>query len=152
MRNLICVLLSFLVSMAAQAQVYKWVDQNGKIQYSDQPPPSGAVQNEKKLGIKSSPPPSQAPSNDDSKSKEVLTDKQEFDKRRKEKQEKETQQQAEAEENKKKCIDAQGRQKIYMESPRLTVPDGKGGIVYVDDDARQKQIDEAAKAIATYCK
>ncbi|MEK7792101.1 MAG: DUF4124 domain-containing protein, partial [Pseudomonadota bacterium] len=69
MRNLICVLLSFLVSMVAQAQVYKWVDQNGKIQYSDQPPPSGAVQNEKKLGIKSSP--SSAPSSDDSKSKDL---------------------------------------------------------------------------------
>lgn len=150
MRNLICVLLSFLVSMVAQAQVYKWVDQNGKIQYSDQPPPSGAVQNEKKLGIKSSP--SSTSSSDDSKSKDLSTDKQEFDKRRQEKKEKETQQQAEAEENKKKCIDAQGRQKIYMESPRLTVPDGKGGIVYVDDDARQKQIDDAAKAIATYCK
>lgn len=150
MRNLICILLSFLVSMVAQAQVYKWVDQNGKIQYSDQPPPSGAVQNEKKLGIKSSL--SSAPSSDDSKSKDLSTDKQEFDKRRQEKKEKETQQQAEAEENKKKCIDAQGRQKIYMESPRLTVPDGKGGIVYVDDDARQKQIDDAAKAIATYCK
>ena len=150
MRNLICILLSFLVSMVAQAQVYKWVDQNGKIQYSDQPPPSGAVQNEKKLGIKSSP--SSAPSSDDSKSKDLSTDKQEFDKRRQEKKEKETQQQAEAEENKKKCVDAQGRQKIYMESPRLTVPDGKGGIVYVDDDARQKQIDDAAKAIATYCK
>jgi len=150
MRNLICVLLSFLVSMVAQAQVYKWVDQNGKIQYSDQPPPSSAVQNEKKLGIKSSP--SSVLSSDDSKSKDLSTDKQEFDKRRQEKKEKETQQQAEAEENKKKCIDAQGRQKIYMESPRLTVPDGKGGIVYVDDDARQNQIDDAAKAIATYCK
>jgi hypothetical protein len=32
------------------------------------------------------------------------------------------------------------------------VPDGAGGIVFVDDDARQRKIADANKAIATYCK
>jgi hypothetical protein len=41
---------------------------------------------------------------------------------------------------------------MYTDSPRLTVPDGSGGIAYVDDDMRQKKIAEANKAVATFCK
>lgn len=37
-------LAAFLVLFAplASAQLYKWVDKDGKVQYSDQPPPAGA--------------------------------------------------------------------------------------------------------------
>jgi len=37
-----CVLLAILVSacVAAQADVYRWVDAQGRVQYSDQPPPA----------------------------------------------------------------------------------------------------------------
>ena len=66
--------------------------------------------------------------------------------------ENEANQQAKAEENKKKCIDAQGRLRIYTDTPRLTIPDGAGGITYLDDDARQRKIDDAKKQITTYCK
>src|SRR5437773_5371749 len=34
-------LLLFVTSLAAQAQVYRWVDQNGTINYSNGVPPSG---------------------------------------------------------------------------------------------------------------
>jgi len=29
-------------------QVYKWIDQDGNVQYTDQPPPSGDARDEKK--------------------------------------------------------------------------------------------------------
>ncbi|MEK7845247.1 MAG: DUF4124 domain-containing protein, partial [Pseudomonadota bacterium] len=76
----------------------------------------------------------------------------EFDKRQQKKKEEETKQQARTQEDKQKCINAQGQLRIYTDSPRLTVPDGSGGIVYVDDDMRQRKIDEANKAIAAFCK
>ena len=36
-------LILFVISIAAQAQVYKWVDADGKVTYSDVPPPKTAV-------------------------------------------------------------------------------------------------------------
>ncbi|HVY07250.1 MAG TPA: glutaredoxin family protein [Burkholderiales bacterium] len=37
-----------LACTAAHADLYRWVDENGKVQYSDQPPPADARQIEKK--------------------------------------------------------------------------------------------------------
>jgi len=36
-------LIVFMMSVSAQAQVYKWVDADGKVTYSDVPPPKTAV-------------------------------------------------------------------------------------------------------------
>jgi len=41
---------------------------------------------------------------------------------------------------------------MYTDTPRMTVPDGTGGITYVDDETRQKRIEEANKAIKALCK
>ena len=145
MRNLVFLLL-FLFSQLISAQVYKWVDENGKTQYTDQPPPSGAAQNEQKLKIPSAPPSS-------AKQPSTLSDEKDaFDKRREEKLEEKSRQVAKAEEDKQICIDAQGRIKVFRDSPRLTMPDGKGGIVYVDDDMRQAEINKLNDVIAKHCK
>ncbi|MBK9662821.1 MAG: DUF4124 domain-containing protein [Nitrosomonas sp.] len=44
-----------LFSVTAQAQIYKWVDENGKTQYTDQPPPPNVATDVKGLNIKSAP-------------------------------------------------------------------------------------------------
>ena len=36
----VAVLLALCMALPASAQMYKWVDANGKVQYSDKPPPS----------------------------------------------------------------------------------------------------------------
>jgi uncharacterized protein DUF4124 len=144
---LFALLLGFVIN--AHAQVYKWVDQDGNVQYTDQPPPSGEAQDEKKLNIKS-PPPSAV--DNQANVSETLDEKmQAFQERRASEQEAEVKQQAAAVENNKRCVSAQGQLKIFRESPRLTFPDGQGGIVYADDEMRQKKIAEAQKSIATYC-
>lgn len=133
----------------AHGQVYKWIDQDGNTQYTDHPPPSGDARDEKKLSIKAQSPPS---NNNKTSESETLDEKmQAFKKRRVSEQEAEEKQQAEAIENNKRCVSAQGQLKIFRESPRLTFPDGQGGIVYADDEMRQKKIAEAQKSIATYC-
>ena len=55
-------------------------------------------------------------------------------------------------ENKQKCIDAQSRLRLFLESPRLRMPDGEGGLAYVDDNVREQKINEANQAVTTYCK
>lgn len=149
MKNFVFTGLILLFSVTVNAQVYKWVDENGKIQYTDRPPPPGAAREEQRLNIK---PVSASAHNETNKSKNPADERLEFNKRQEQRKEEETKQLAKAEENKKKCIDAQGQVKLYTDSPRLTVPDGNGGIAYVDDDVRQKKIAEANKVIAAFCK
>ncbi|MEC5398073.1 glutaredoxin family protein [Uliginosibacterium sp. H1] len=48
-RWMIC-LLTVTVPLTAGAQVYRWVDKDGKVTYSDTPPPTGAVQTPKLSG------------------------------------------------------------------------------------------------------
>ncbi len=133
----------------ADAQIYKWVDENGKVQYTDQPPPPGIKQPGQRLQVN---PTTGTKNNSTSSSRSVAEDRLEFDQRQQKRKEEAAKQQAQADENKKKCIDAQGQLRIYTDSPRITVPDGAGGIKFIDDDVRQKKVEEANKAIAKYCK
>lgn len=148
MHHLLLFALLFGFVIDAHAQVYKWIDQDGNIQYTDQPPPSGAARDEQKINIKSPPP----PVDNKASASETLDDKmQAFKERRDSEQKAEVKRQAEAVENNKRCVSAQGQLKIFRESPRLTFPDEQGGIVYADDDMREKKIAEAQKNIATFC-
>ena len=136
-----------LIAATADAQIYKWVDEHGKTQYTDRPPPPDVKAEGKRLKINSSP-----MTGGHGQTKNVSDEREEFDKRRQERREEETKQQAKSAEDKKKCIEAQTQLRMYADSPRLTIPDGAGGVVYVDDDLRQRRIDDANKAIAKYCK
>jgi len=141
--------------MFTHAQVYKWVDENGKTHYSDQPPLSSNVQKEQRLKIHSVPTPVSSLDADDENGANTRTladERLDFDKRRQERLEKEAEKKANAAQNKQKCVDAQSKLRVFLESPRLRMPDGQGGLVYIDDDVRQQKINEVNKEIATYCK
>jgi hypothetical protein len=142
--------LGFIILLnasTASAQIYKWIDEHGKTQYTDRPPPPDVKAEGKRLNIKSSP-----VTGGHGPTKDVSDQREEFDKRRQERREEDAKLQAKSEENKKKCIEAQTQLRMYADSPRLTIPDGAGGVVYVDDDLRQRKIDDANKAIKKYCK
>ena len=154
MQRLTIMLLLLIFSFVASAQVYKWVDADGKTQYTDQPPPAGAAQDEEKLKIKPAPPSSQKnkPSDTDADD-EVAADKmQSFSERREARKEAKAGKEKEAEELKQKCVQARGQLSMYRDTPRLRMPDGQGGVAYVEDDVREKHIQEAQKNIAAFCK
>ncbi|MER2512100.1 MAG: DUF4124 domain-containing protein [Nitrosomonas ureae] len=145
MRIVVFTVVALLFSASVSAQIYKWTDETGKIHYTDQPPPPHVNTKEQQLNINTAP----AASN---QSNALSDEREEFEKRRKQRQENEAKDQAQAEIDKKKCTEAQTQLRMYADSPRLTIPDGTGGIVYVDDDLRQRRIDDANKAIATFCR
>ena len=155
MRYLVIILWLSFINMPVSAQFYKWVDENGKTQYSDQPPISANIQNEQKLKIYSAPAPvSTANTEDESDTngpKTLAEERLEYDKRRQERLEQKSQQEAKAEENKQKCVDAKSRLRVFFFFFRLRMPDGEGGLVYVDDNVRQQKINEANEAVKTYC-
>lgn len=149
MQRFIILLLLLIVGVAANGQVYKWVDADGKTQYTDQPPPSGAANDESKLDIRPAPP----TSNNNHQTDAVGEDqKLGFSERRTARKEAKAERERAAEELNQKCIQAQGQLKMYRDTPRLRVPDGNGGVVYVDDNVREGHIKEAQKNIAAYCK
>lgn len=154
MQRIILTILMLFASVAAHGELYKWTDKNGKVQYSDRPPPNDAAA-EKKLNIHSLP--AKSPGSPSGvvagKAAPNLAEKElQFKKRLLEAEQAETKQQEEARQNKEKCAQAQARVKVYQEAPRLSVPDGSGGTVYADDAMRQKGIEEAQKEIAASCR
>ena len=156
MRYLVFFLWLSSLSTPVFAQLYKWVDENGKTQYSDQPPSSSNIQTEQQLKISKTPASTSRIDSEGAENKDTphtLADqREEYDKRREERLKKKSQLQAKVEENKQKCIDAQSRLRLFLESPRLRMPDGKGGLVYADDNLRQQKIDEANEAVKMFCK
>lgn len=148
MRNFIFLTLLLLFAVPANSQIYKWVDKNGKVQYSDQPPPRGISKNEKMLDIPSSPEPT---NEDESITKDLMEKEREFKERRAAREETRIKQQAEVEMKKENCLKAQSNLNLLKNSERLSVPDGNGGVIDMDDQLRQKYMDEALENIATYC-
>ena len=151
MLRIIFTVLLFVFSIVANGELYKWVDNNGKTQYTDQPPPAGAAITEKELEIKLAP---VQPADDKAKKagKNLSERELDFKKRLAEKEQEEAKQQKEIKESKEKCAQARSKLKLYQEAPKLTVSDGKGGTVRADDAARQKGIKEAQKEIKSYCR
>lgn len=156
MRYLVAIILFMSCNLSVHAQIYKWIDENGKTQYADQPPLSGQIRNEQRLRINSAPVPvtfsGKADEEDPAKSKTLSDEKSEYEKRRQERQQKAIEKKTTLAENKQKCIDAQSRLRLFLESPRLRMPDGEGGLAYVDDNVREQKINEANQAVTTYCK
>ena len=51
MRRLAIAVAAMLVAATAGAQMYRWVDKDGKVHYTDTPPPAAAKSAEKRAGF-----------------------------------------------------------------------------------------------------
>ena len=60
MRNILIAFIFLAFALTAQAQLYRWTDPNGKVHYTDTPPPTDAKDVEKKKRIRSSGEPEQS--------------------------------------------------------------------------------------------
>lgn len=152
-------ILFLALPLIAHGQLYKWVDKDGKVQYSDRPPPADAKE-EKKLGIRTPPPPPVAakPAGKDQKSeakpegpKTVAEQEAEFRKRRAKQEEEETKQAQEAKQRQERCVEARNRLRGLEESPRVINYDAKGERVVADDATRAKMVQEAQQEASKWC-
>lgn len=137
-----------LAGGAAQAQLKKWVDAEGRVHYSDKPPPSGVKEEEVK--IRNAPAPAAAQPAPSYQDKEL-----EFRKRRIEAQEAAKKAQEEAARKRdeaENCQQAQNRLRSIEETGRVYTYDAKGDRVYMDDAARERELAAAREAIRTWCK
>jgi len=140
-----------LATATVAAQVYKWVDKDGKVQYTDTPPPASATKTEaKKLDAA----PASAPAAG-AAAKSLADRSKDFDKRKTEDAEK----QKKAEVDKKNadiaaanCKDAKTNLKTLESGRPLVRTTETGDREVMSDDARQADLVKARKAADEFCK
>ncbi|MCX7140747.1 MAG: DUF4124 domain-containing protein [Proteobacteria bacterium] len=163
----LCLALSLTLGLAlpASAQMYKWVDSNGKVQYSDKPPPSN-VKTEKLR--ESAPAPAPAPSapaagdgkggakQDAAKSgpKTVAEQEQAFRKRQLDSakaREEAGQKQAESRDRTENCTRAKAAVASLQMGGRQVRIDEKGERVFLDDQQIAQELARAKQDAASAC-
>lgn len=179
MKLRIALLCMVLLPILAHAEIYKWKDKDGKVRYSDVPPPSN-TQTESLYGKKIPRPTGLAPltpvegdatvaankqkemdkqkSMDDiaggDKTGKPLTKEQEAAKRAKDAEEKKKAETLKAEETKVKqenCKTAQANLKNYMSGGRLVKMNDKGEREYMSDADIAQAREQAQQDVDKYC-
>jgi hypothetical protein len=138
-----------LIGLNAHAGLNKWVDAEGKVHYSDTPPPEVKTETVRNIAGKGQ---VEAPSSYSPKS--IAEREANFRKSKLEKEEfaqKKSQQDAEAEAKKQNCEGARQNARSLEEGGRIFSYDSKGERNYLDDDARAKRLEDAKKAITANC-
>lgn len=149
-------LTSFLLlamTGVAHAGVTKWVDADGKVQYSDQPPPTAAKS--KALSIKTSPALPKATSSSNGEDRSIAEKELEFRKRQVKTEEaaaKEAKDQEEAKRAKAGCEQARRQLQALQEGQRMSKYNEKGERVFMEDSDRPQAINEAKQAVDSWCK
>ncbi len=145
------VILLALASFSAFAGPYKWVDDQGKLHITDTPPPPN-VKAEKlhssttSAGIPQASAPASAPT--------IFEREAELNKEKKARDEaaqKAAKEKEQADEKQRNCDAARSQLQVLQNAPRVTVYDEKGERAVLDDDARQKRINDAQDTISKAC-
>ena len=153
MNKAIVFAVGLLLSSVAAAQQYKWVDQNGKTQYGDTPPPGVKAQRLKAPSGPAPAPSAAAKSDKGAKTEKPLTPEAAYRKRQDEAQkdaEKQAQADQEAANKRDNCARAQEGLRS-LESGRVTRTDAKGERYYLDDEQIAKEQARARQIVQQNC-
>ena len=155
MTRLLVILAALAFSASASAQLYKWVDKDGRVQYGDNPPPNTkATRLKPPPGVPSASAPADAKKDGASKNK-PLSPEAAFKKRQQERQEQEQKtgkERADAEQRRAGCDQAQASLRQLQSGQRMSTVNAAGERVFIDDEQRAKEIERAQKSVAEWCK
>ncbi len=144
MKRILVLACALAASTAALGQLYKWVDKDGKVTYSDQPPPA---QQSKQLNLNTgvaSPPTRSAIERD----KEIEKGRVEAREKAKVASEKERK----SEIDQQNCRAARAYLKTVESGVRVSTMDDKGEQVILDDEQIAAERVKAQKAVDEACK
>ena len=147
---LIILMLAYTDTFAA---INKWVDDQGHVHYSDQPPPGNAKA--ETLHSVSDQDSNTASTSAPAAPKTLAEREAELKKSQKAKQEaanKALQKQAEEDARKASCIASQQNLRTLQQGIRMIEVDANGERSYLDDKQRQERIAKAQQDVSTYCK
>lgn len=160
----VAIWLMLCLTLPASAQMYKWVDSNGKVQYSDKPPPSNIKSD--KLHDPTPAPAASAPAASEGKGgakkdaakagpKTVAEQEQAFRKRQLDAakaQEDEGKKQAEERDRAENCKRAKAALASLQLGGRQSRMDEKGERVFLDEQQIAQETARAKQIAATACK
>ena len=149
----------WLAASPVAAETYKWTDPEGKVHYSDQPPPANAK--EQVMGKPRKPAASTAaPAVTDkgapaAKAKTYVEQEADFKKRQVEAAEREAAQKKKADEvaeNKQNCEQVRVQLKVLQAGGRVTQTNAQGEREYMSDAQIGQEIERLNKAEASLCR
>jgi len=151
------IVLVLLATTSAYCEVYKWIDPDGTVHYSDQAP-QGAVQ-EQTLGIKSGTSGTEAPRTEKAAPKSAapktyIEQDAEFRKRQVEaeaKRAKEEKALADAKDRQQNCEHARSSLQSLQSGQRVVKYNEKSERVYIEDNEREREIANAQKGVDSWC-
>ena len=140
-----------LAAMGINAQtMYRWVDANGNVVYSDQPPPPDAREARALKGPKAT-----TSDDDDTDVDTAYEDQEEEFQRRRAKaaedQTKAEQEAALAEERKRNCEMARSNLQTLTAETRITRRNAQGETVYLSDEQIARERAQAQKSVEEWC-
>jgi len=144
--NSILAILFLCCVITASAEVYRWVDGNGRVQFSDQPPPDVNAQK-----VETRPATGKGSA---SGGKNYQQQDQEFRKRRVEEDEnakKRTETEKQASAKQKNCDAAKSQLAALQAGGRFSRTNQKGEREVLDDKAMQAALSDAKQAVADWC-
>jgi hypothetical protein len=141
-------LLLLLVIAPAQAAVYQWKDENGRVHFSDRPVGDNA--SEKKL--KSTPTPSAKPAMPEERKQRRQRMLDTYEKERAEKREAKAEREKERKEQKRKCHAARARYDEYNTAGSIYDYLESGERKYLNKEERKRFIANLKADVARYCK
>jgi len=149
--NKYLLLFVILLSTNALAAISKWVDSNGQVHYSDQPPPLDVrpktlrpdtnTQDTASSGVA-------APQTIAEREAELKKSQ----KAKKEAADKAAQKQSATDAQQASCAAAQQNLRDLQSGIRMVEIDAKGERSFIDDQQREQRIEKAQKDISNYCK
>lgn len=165
LNSMVALSVLLITALPVQAEIYKWVDKDGTVKYTDTPPPSGA----KSIGTlrkkAASPPPVTSPApgstavtatpqanagaeQADMSAKELEKKKREIEEvEKKNKAEKE----AQAKQKQLNCTAAKSNYQSYSQGGRIYKTNEKGERIYLGDKQLADGAAQAKREIEEYC-
>ncbi|HYX63494.1 MAG TPA: DUF4124 domain-containing protein [Burkholderiales bacterium] len=153
MRRLLLAFAALAFSASAAAQLYKWKDPNGRLQYGDTPPP-GVEATPMRGPAAGTPPPAPDTKKADGKTEKPLSPEAAFQKRQQEREaaeQKSEKERAQAEQKRANCEQARGQLRALESGVRMVTVTADGERVVMDDAARAQQVEQAQKSVAEWC-
>lgn len=144
MKHLLALAFALAVSTGASAQLYKWVDKDGRVSYSDRPPPEQKAQ---QLNVAPGPPAAPPRSNLE---RDKALEKTRAGEREKAKVAAEAASRAKQDEE--ACERARMALRNLTEGGRFATIDAKGERVLLDEKQIEAETDRARKAVEKFCK
>ncbi len=138
----------WLAPTGAAAEVYKWVDEDGKVHYGDAPPTQG-----NSATIRTDPPPSDTAVDQSRNRLDTLREQAAvLNKEREEREKKKEANEQEKTEQRQRCLQAKNDLRVAEFDGRVFHWDEQGNRVYLEDDERAAKRARAQKEVDTYCR